>query len=178
MSKRKIRWEKFRNPLLPVGETEENGRVALRATPFGVEGLQFNQEFRPEHTYILHTNFDIDESVKITIENIEGVEILEIYSPYRARITIGKAFSAKSIRRLINDRLCSEAKKYNFDDDTNMKIYTERIKMKNQEHPWSMFILPNGNFESRIFVDQYQMEDTITKWEDIRQIIGGVIIAE
>lgn len=179
MNKRRVRWEKIHNPLLPAGlPEEETGRIALRSTPFGVEGLQFNPEFPSERAYIAHTNFDIDELVKSTVENIEGVEILEIYSPYRMRITVGKAFNPREVRRVITEKLCREIKHYNFDEATNVKIYQETLKMKKQNELWSIFILPNGNYESMIFSDKNEMENTLSNWESIRQRIGGIILTE
>lgn len=177
MNKRYIKWEKFKNPLIAAGSNDEDGgRVMVRSTPFGVEGLQLNPKFPTEKVYVAHTNFDIDENIFNIVDNTEGVEICEIYSPYRMRVTIGKAFNSKRVRRLINEKLCSENKLYNFDDVSNMKIYEETLRLKSQDKPWSMFILPNGSFESKIFTSEESMENILVEWENVRKRIGGVIL--
>lgn len=178
MNKKTIRWEKFRNPILPVNkdDEEESGRMMVKITPFGVEGLQFNPEFPAERVVIAHTNFDIDDIVQSTIENVDGVEILEVYSPYRMRITFGKAFNPKKVRRLITEKLCYSPKQYKFDDDSNVNIYKETIRLNSESKPWSIFILPNGKYETKVFDDEDEMEKTLLQWESIKQRIGGTIL--
>lgn len=53
--------------------------------------------------WIGHTNFDIRESTKLCIEQIEGVEILKICSRYRFFIGVGKMFNFSDTRRLIEE---------------------------------------------------------------------------
>lgn len=177
MMNKHIKWEKFTNPLLPVlaeGE-EEAGRVMVRSTPFGVEGLKFNPNFPSEKVYIAHTNFDIDAGVKASVENTDGVEIVEVYSPYRMRITIGKAFNGKKVRYIITKKLC-EVNSYNFTDKVNISLYKETINLKSQNKPWSIFVLPNGSYESKSFSTEGEMMDTVNQWQLIKSKIGGLIL--
>ena len=51
--------------------------------------------------WIGHTNFDITESVKSTLEKARGVEILKICSRYRFFIGIGKMFNFSEVRKEI-----------------------------------------------------------------------------
>lgn len=51
--------------------------------------------------WIGHTNFDITESIKDTIEKTKGVEILKVYSRYRFFIGIGKMFNFSEVRKQI-----------------------------------------------------------------------------
>tara|TARA_B100001939_G_C16673506_1_gene501298 strand:- start:268 stop:672 length:405 start_codon:yes stop_codon:yes gene_type:complete len=51
--------------------------------------------------WIGHTNFDITESIKNTIEKTKGVEILKVYSRYRFFIGIGKMFNFSEVRKQI-----------------------------------------------------------------------------
>ena len=51
--------------------------------------------------WIGHTNFDITESIKDTIEKTKGVEILKVYSRYRFFIGIGKMFNFSEVRKEI-----------------------------------------------------------------------------
>lgn len=172
-----IKWEKFKNPLVNVNSPDEDGRVMIRSTPFGPEAMQLNPDFPTEKVFIGHTNFDIDEEVINIIDNTEGVEILEVYSPYRIRITIGKAFNSKRIRRKIKERLCGNNKKFNLNEEADIKIYQETLKLDKQKNPWLMYVLPNGSYESRIAKDENDLENIMMEFETIRDSIGGIILS-
>ena len=51
--------------------------------------------------WIGHTNFDITPSVKKTLDEINGVEILKICSRYRFFIGVGRMFDFKNVREEI-----------------------------------------------------------------------------
>jgi hypothetical protein len=53
--------------------------------------------------WIGHTNFNITSDVALTIEKIEGVEILDIFTRYRFRIAIGKAFKDRNVMQTIQE---------------------------------------------------------------------------
>jgi len=55
--------------------------------------------------WIGHTNFDITELVKTTVEKTKGVEILKVYSRYRFFVGIGKMFNFSNVRKDIEDQL-------------------------------------------------------------------------
>ena len=55
-----------------------------------------------------HTNFDISKSIVNIIEKIDGVETLDVFTRYRFRIAIGKAFDDSQIMRNINKKIYSE----------------------------------------------------------------------
>lgn len=47
---------------------------------------------------IMHTNFNITGDVAEVIEGVDGVETLEIFTRYRARVGIGKCFVFRDVR--------------------------------------------------------------------------------
>jgi hypothetical protein len=49
-----------------------------------------------------HSNFTITNDIVNIIENTDGVETLDIFTRYRFRIAIGKAFSDSEVMRKIN----------------------------------------------------------------------------
>lgn len=53
--------------------------------------------------WIGHTNFNINQDVASTIEQIDGVEILDIFTRYRFRIAIGKAFKDREVMQNIQE---------------------------------------------------------------------------
>lgn len=55
--------------------------------------------------WIGHTNFDITEDIKNTLDTVDGIEILKICSRYRFFIGIGKMFNFKQVRINIEKEL-------------------------------------------------------------------------
>lgn len=47
--------------------------------------------------WIGHTNFDITSNIASIIEKIDGVEVLDVFTRYRFRIAIGKAFKDRNV---------------------------------------------------------------------------------
>tara|TARA_B100002019_G_scaffold199004_1_gene172439 strand:+ start:12084 stop:12542 length:459 start_codon:yes stop_codon:yes gene_type:complete len=55
--------------------------------------------------WIGHTNFDITPSIKETLNEINGVEILKICSRYRFFIGVGRMFDFKNVREEIENTI-------------------------------------------------------------------------
>jgi hypothetical protein len=55
-----------------------------------------------------HTNFDISKKIAQIIERTDGVETLDIFTRYRFRVSIGKAFDDSETMRNINKTIYSE----------------------------------------------------------------------
>lgn len=49
-----------------------------------------------------HTNFNISRNIANTIQSCEGVESLDVFTRYRFRISIGKAFKDSEVMNTIN----------------------------------------------------------------------------
>jgi hypothetical protein len=58
-----------------------------------------------------HTNFNITKNVARVIETTNGIETLDIFTRYRFRIGIGKAFEDRTIMKSIEDRINDQRKK-------------------------------------------------------------------
>jgi hypothetical protein len=57
-----------------------------------------------------HTNFNLTKKIVDTIESIEGVETLDIFTRYRFRVAFGKAFSDREVMANIVSKVCNTAK--------------------------------------------------------------------
>jgi len=85
-------------------------QVKVISTPMGIVPLN-------EHTasgkifnfWTGHTNFNITKGVSTILDNAEGVETLDVFTRYRFRIGIGKAFTdsvvMNNIQQLVYDHL-------------------------------------------------------------------------
>ena len=63
--------------------------------------------------WIGHTNFDITNRIKDTLDSIDGVEILKICSRYRFFICIGQMFNFAEVRKSIENELISKKETQN-----------------------------------------------------------------
>lgn len=78
-------------------------KLRVIATPLGILPLTENTDIcHIFNFWIGHANFDITTNIIEIIENIEGVETLDIFTRYRFRIGVGKAFLDSDVMREIN----------------------------------------------------------------------------
>lgn len=85
------------------------GKVKVIATPMGIIPLNDNTASNKIFNFwVGHTNFDITFNIASIIEHTEGVETLDIFTRYRFRVGIGKAFDDSTVMRNINNRIYKE----------------------------------------------------------------------
>lgn len=176
---RKIFWKKYKNPLISVndnGEEDEQGKLILKQTPFGIQAMKINPDALDElRWYVGHTNFDIDEEVKEVLDDIPGVEALNIFSAYRFRAAIGKAFNTKKVLLDINNALCQESK-LEIPTDIQAKIFNERFQLENSGKQWLIYILPNGKYEVEKADTVDDIVERIKVYNKVKEQIGGYLL--
>ncbi len=75
-------------------------------TPMGVMPVTENTESSKIFNFWTgHTNFDICQIVASTIEKCEGVESFDVFTRYRFRISVGKAFKDSDVMSNINEKV-------------------------------------------------------------------------
>jgi hypothetical protein len=52
-----------------------------------------------------HTNFDIDHDIGHLVEQVEGVESLDVWTRYRMRVGVGKVFKAGDVMHKIDNAI-------------------------------------------------------------------------
>ena len=55
--------------------------------------------------WIGHTNFDLTEGIKKTLNKITGIEVLKICSRYRFFIGVGRMFDFSDVRKTVEEEL-------------------------------------------------------------------------
>jgi hypothetical protein len=79
------------------------------ATPMGIIPITENTASgKIFNFWVGHTNFDITKKIADMIEITDGVETLDIFTRYRFRIAIGKAFNDSKVMRDINQKIYTE----------------------------------------------------------------------
>jgi len=125
-----IMWEKWKDPLgfddqedLPNNTTDEDSDIyedkqdeiqqsvkkikcQLINTPFGIIPVNENTASSEIFNFWTgHSNFAITQEIANIIEETDGVETLNIFTKYRFRIAVGKAFNDSFVMREINDNV-------------------------------------------------------------------------
>lgn len=88
--------------------------VKVIATPMGI--IPMNDDTASGKIFnfwIGHTNFSITENISNLIESCDGIESLDVFTRYRFRIAIGKAFIDSVIMKNIQDTI------YEYLENTN-----------------------------------------------------------
>lgn len=70
----------------------------MMATPMGLVPSPM-PDFTTFNFWIGHTNFIITNTIGELINRTRGVETLDIFTPYRFRIAVGKAFNENHVRK-------------------------------------------------------------------------------
>jgi hypothetical protein len=83
-------------------------QIKVIATPMGVIPVNENtSSVKIFNFWLGHTNFNLTKGVCTVIENIDGVETLDIFTRYRFRIGVGKAFKDSEVMQDIQESVYS-----------------------------------------------------------------------
>ena len=94
------------NPEAQIPAITKNKQVKVIATPMGIVPInEYTASGKIFNFWVGHTNFNITKYVAQIIEETDGVESLDIFTRYRFRISIGKAFTDSIVMRDINSRI-------------------------------------------------------------------------
>jgi hypothetical protein len=108
-------------------------------TPLGFFDIsnQLNP-FKNYELWIMHTNFNISNSILLKLSKIPGVELVKPYGRYRCVVGIGKLFSFREVRKTIESEFCKEELP---------KELSVAINECKQYKYWGVCMMPNGYIE-------------------------------
>lgn len=87
----------------PPNMPHKRSSVKVIATPMGIIPMNENTASGKIFNFWLgHTNFTLTKNLVNTIEHTDGVETLDVFTRYRFRVAIGKAFIDSDVMRDIN----------------------------------------------------------------------------
>lgn len=96
------------SPTVPNELIKHKKNIRVMATPMGIIPVTENTASGKLFNFWMgHTNFDITKNIAKIIEDTDGVESLDIYTRYRFRVSVGKAFEDSTVMRKINDNIYS-----------------------------------------------------------------------
>lgn len=84
----------------------KHSSIKVIATPMGIIPMNENTASGKIFNFWLgHTNFSLTKNLVDKIEYTDGVETLDIFTRYRFRVAIGKAFIDSDVMRNINNNV-------------------------------------------------------------------------
>ena len=91
-------------------------------TPFGIMPLT-EQSLASQHFkfWVGHSNFKLTDNVYQVVGNTEGVETLDILTPYRFRIAIGKMFVDRNVMSTVRTNLLEYIKDANHEQENKTR---------------------------------------------------------
>jgi hypothetical protein len=92
-----------------IRKTHKEVRCRFVVTPFGaIPYTEFTASGKIFNFWTGHTNFALTDRITNVIENTDGVETLDVFTKYRFRISVGKAFNDSTVMRNINEAVYNE----------------------------------------------------------------------
>lgn len=166
----KIIWQKFLdvieeqiiNGMTLEGELEEPISFEKKIyTSMGIIPHDFN-------FWIGHTDWKITWKDYSTMMWVDGVEILNVCSPYRFVLSIGKAFDDRVVKREIQKVLGIVKKPIGELSDS----LDEAKKQINQPY-WAIYIAPNGQSKLAQSDNIETVYQKLEEFEATKKLVGG-----
>lgn len=97
-------------------------KTPMIATPMGLIPMtEHTRAGKLFNFWTAHTNFPITKEIKDIIDNTDGVETLDIFTRYRWRISIGKAFQSPEVKSNLMKALGAKPLRKSKKNDDNEK---------------------------------------------------------
>jgi hypothetical protein len=158
---KKIQWLKWEDPFLPKKKEDSiyiqeqkdsfeehddsiDRHIRVIAGPYGL--LPLNENSITAKLYKLwvgHCNFDITESIKQKIEEVNGVEILHVWTRYRFWLGIGNLFDDLDVHKKIEKCLIETKNKK---ENAGLSALIKVLKKKYQH--WVVYKDTNGDMKT------------------------------
>lgn len=198
MPKKQIVWEKWEDPMKGNNFTQEATDPEtppidsmITPTPFGI--LPMTEHSLASNRFdfwIMHSNFNLTKDILDAIAQIPGVETLEPYTRYRARIGFPKSglFNKETVKRNIEDiiLLKDDIKQQTIIDGLKIKFNQQVYKLVSDTKKllakkykcWAIYVLPNGQID--IVSANHLGKEFTNKYNALKTtcvVVGGTIIS-
>jgi len=151
-------------------------------TPAGMIPLNpFNDPTKVFNFWMGETNFNLTKKKVFIINNVTGVEILNIFSRYRFRVAIGNNFKFQEVRQEIEKSLDAHKEDNSFSVKNISKDTLNKVKQMISVHLedskfWQVYILPNEEIDFVATKDESIFNDKVGLYKDVKSLVGGVLI--
>ena len=176
MLEKKIIWEKWKEIQLPEND-EEGDKPPVFTTPIGYLSHKLYPGIRNSIKFwVGHTNFDIDEMTAKIIDATEGVELFNIFTRYRFRISPGRNFKIREVIQNIEMNLGCNSRTV-MDEASFLTIRALKLRLDKTKIPYIIYVLPNGKFEFAQSLDKEKFDLAVEGYKYSEKMVGGYIIS-
>lgn len=147
------------------------GLIALKPNAF----LENNFKF-----WIIHTNFFLNRGIVQQICDIQGIETLNVFTRYRAMLSVGQAFDFQSVRRYMDSVLTCDTNNqfyeilpFNEKERKSMqqKVATTKKDLNITSPFWAVLKTPDG--KTRVEMSEDVSMEFQSKLNDMEEIAAG-----
>lgn len=179
-----LRWQETRGPeqsgeqamfdsFEPEGEEDDARHVRMLAGPYGLVPIgEHGLSSKLYKLWVAHTNFDITSSVAKTVSQVEGVEILRIWTRYRMWVGVANLFDTQQVQRTIERELCGEPEKapprpttraVSQKQEAAIRILEERLVRDYSGMEWVIYLDVDGSLVYSVGEDRAKLMKGITE---------------
>ena len=152
--------------------------------------MEQNQFINSFDFWVLHTNFDITEEIRIAVETIPGVESITVLTRYRVKIGLTKSglFNNTQVKQMIQNKIVGMDKQktssiqedylsdISFDVATQETIEQAKKDLASSDHKfWSLYVFPNGQLSIDEVDSKDELDEKIQFFQTLEYLIGGQI---
>jgi len=133
----------------PKHGPDRNGTGPAIISPQGVIPIhESNLPSRIFNFWLGHTNFGITREIAKAISRTPGVETLDVFTRYRFRIGVGKAFNQHAVRKAIDDLLRPKPKEEKKETKKpSSPLERTQALLKKKFKAWAIGVMPSGIIE-------------------------------
>jgi hypothetical protein len=161
----------------PAGKIANTRPTKMIMTPVGIIALdEHNCPSKAFNLWVGHTNFTITRQMIESMEKIEGVEIIKVFSRYRFILGVGLLFQATPVLMAVQTDLgVKRAPSVSDIQDEETRSLVDGTKKKiGDKKYWSILVLPNGHIESCHSNDlSEQFKQLHVKYQETYSRVGG-----
>jgi hypothetical protein len=191
----KFKWEKWLDPLRPSDfhdpeEDDSEFHPSFKAlpTPFGVLNITNHSLASTKFDFwMLHTNFRITNEIEEIMADVDGVESINVMTPYRVRFgfPISGLFNSEKIKTQVQEAVVNLFKRErgeafeHFDTTTARKIREVVDYLHKKNRIWMVYVLPNGHMEvvtNDSSKNGHKFTQELDFFNQMQNLIGGQLI--
>jgi hypothetical protein len=162
-----------------------DSHIPVVITPLGMIPLKsFNNPARTFNFWLGETNFSINTKVVDILQRIPGVEILDVFTRYKFRISVGNNFKSEEVRRNIEVAL-GAIRPQNISNKSDMELTPEidlkikqTIQLQLTQYPhWAIYVFPNGQIDYTFSKDESEdFKEKLELYNETKKMVGGKVI--
>lgn len=158
---KKIIWEKYNEK--EEDEEDKNPVKLLQASLIPDLQDDFN-------LWVAHSNFEITTDDIENLENVPGIESLDIFSRYRIRVGVGKLFNEEKIKANVAFVLNCSSNILEFLHEEVKNEVDSLTKSFEDDKNWAILVLPNGKITTYVGKDDKTFQEKISFFENVQEI--------